>query len=131
MLNVTVANMGELSVLAASTTAFSAALAKLSVDVPTTSITFCGISGLLDFDSVGLYRLESGLTACGSPSIVTDTAVPLSMHRMNPECLDSDRSGPSIAAILLREEPDEDEEEEDDRKEEDDDGDEGDDGYSE
>jgi hypothetical protein len=44
---------------------------------------------------------------------------------MNPECLDSDGSGPSIAAILLREEPDEDEEEEDDRKEEDDDGDEG------
>ena len=53
------------------------------------------------------------------------------MHRMNPEYLDSDRSGPSIAAILLREEPDEGEEEEDDRKEEDDDGNEGDDGYSE
>ena len=34
------------------------------------------------------------------------------MQRMNPPCLDSDRSGPSIAAILLREEPDEDEEEE-------------------
>jgi hypothetical protein len=79
----------------------------------------------------GLYRLESGFTACDSPSIVADTAVPLSMHRMNPECLESDRSGPSSAAILLREEPDEDEEEEDDRKEEDDDGDEGDDGYSE
>jgi hypothetical protein len=56
--------------------------------------------------------------------------VPLGMHRMNPECLDSDRSGPSIAfTILLRGEPDE-EEEEEDRKEEDDDGDE-DDGYSE
>jgi hypothetical protein len=53
------------------------------------------------------------------------------MHRTNPPCLDSDCSGPSIAAIFLREEPDEDEEEEDDRKEEDDDGDEGDDGYSE
>jgi len=53
--------------------------------------------------------------------------VALGMHRMNSECLDSDRSGPSIAVtILLREEPDEDEEEEeDDRKEEDDDGDEG------
>jgi hypothetical protein len=51
---------------------------------------------------------------------------------MNPECLDSDRSRPSIAVTtFLREEPDEDEEEEDDRKEEDDDGDEGDDGYSE
>jgi hypothetical protein len=54
------------------------------------------------------------------------------MHGMNSECLDSDRSGPSIAVtILLTEEPDEDEEEEDDRKEEDDDWDEGDDGYSE
>jgi hypothetical protein len=54
------------------------------------------------------------------------------MHRINPGCLNSDPSGPSIAlTILLREEPDEDEEEEDDRKEEDDDGDEGDDGYSE
>jgi hypothetical protein len=53
------------------------------------------------------------------------------MHRMNSECLDSDRSGPSIAVtILLREEPDEDEEEDDDRKEEHDDDDEGD-GYSE
>jgi hypothetical protein len=55
-----------------------------------------------------------------------------STHRINPECLDSSRSGEAIAVtILLREEPDEDEEEEDDRKEEDDDGDEGDDGYSE
>jgi hypothetical protein len=44
------------------------------------------------------------------------------MPRMNPPCLDSDRSGPSIAAILLREEPDEDEEEQDDRKEENGDG---------
>ena len=54
------------------------------------------------------------------------------MRRMNPECLDSDRAGPSIAVtMLLREEPHEDEEEEeDDRKEEDGDGAE-DDGYSE
>ena len=53
------------------------------------------------------------------------------MHRMNPECLDSDPSGLSTAVtILLREEPDEDEEEEeDDRKEEDDDN--GAEGYSE
>jgi hypothetical protein len=83
----------------------------------------------------GLNRLESGFTACDSPSIVTDTAVPLSMHRMNPECLGSDCSGPSIAVTtFLREGPDEDEEEEDDRKENDDDADEGDesdDGYSE
>jgi hypothetical protein len=51
---------------------------------------------------------------------------------MNLGCLDSDRSGPSIAvAIFLREEPDEDEEEEDDRKEEDENGNEGDEGYSE
>jgi hypothetical protein len=63
--------------------------------------------------------------------MVTHYGVPLSMHRINPECLDSDRSGQSIVTILLREEPDEDEEEEDDRKEKDDDGDEGDDGYSE
>jgi hypothetical protein len=54
------------------------------------------------------------------------------MHRMNPECLDSDPSGLSIAVtILVRQEPDEDEEEEDDGKEEDDDEDDGDDGYSE
>ena len=53
--------------------------------------------------------------------------VPLRMHRMNPECLDSDPSGLSITVtILLREEPDEeDDEEEHDREEEDDDGDEG------
>jgi len=51
---------------------------------------------------------------------------------MNPECLVSDRSRPSIAVTtFMRENPDEDEEEEDDRKEEDDDEDEGDDGYSE
>lgn len=48
---------------------------------------------------------------------------------MNPVCLDSDRSGPSIAVtILLREEP-EDEEQEDEQDHddggEDDDGDEG------
>ena len=78
-----------------------------------------------------VWRFGSAVTPCGSPSIVTDYGVPLNMHRMNPEYLDSDRSGPSIAAILLREEPDEGEEEEDDRKEEDDDGNEGDDGYSE
>ena len=52
--------------------------------------------------------------------------VPLSMHRMNPECLDVDSSLP--ADILLREEP-EDEEEEDEEEHdgvgEDDDGDEG------
>jgi len=68
--------------------------------------------------------------AC-SLSMRSARGVPLGMYRMNPPCLHSDRSGPSIAAILLREEPDEEEEEEDDRKEEDDDGDEGDDGYSE
>jgi hypothetical protein len=53
---------------------------------------------------------------------------------MSPECLEFDRSSPSIAVtILLREEPDEeDDEEEDDHKEEenDDEDDEGE-GYSE
>jgi hypothetical protein len=59
--------------------------------------------------------------------------VPLGMHRISPECLDFDRSSPSIAVtIRLREEPDDEEdEEEEDRKEEDGDDDEGDDGYSE
>ena len=54
------------------------------------------------------------------------------MHRISPECLDFNRSSPSIAVtILLGEEPDDEEdEEEDDRKEEDGDDDEGD-GYSE
>jgi hypothetical protein len=57
--------------------------------------------------------------------------VPLGMHRMNPECLDSDPSGRSITlTILLREEPDDEDEEEHDGgggedEEEDDDGDEG------
>jgi hypothetical protein len=54
--------------------------------------------------------------------------VPLGMHRMNPECLDSDPSGLSIAVtVLLREEPgDEDEDEEEhDGGGEDEDGDEG------
>jgi hypothetical protein len=52
---------------------------------------------------------------------------------MSPECLDFDRSSPSIAVtILSREEPDEEEdEEEDDRKEEDDDENDEGDGYSE
>jgi hypothetical protein len=39
--------------------------------------------------------------------------VPLGMHRMNPECLDSDLSGVSITpTILVREEPDDDDEDE-------------------
>jgi hypothetical protein len=63
--------------------------------------------------------------------MVTAYGVSLTMHRINPECLDSDPSGLSIAVtILVRQESDEDEEEEDNGKEEDDD-DEGDDGYSE
>jgi hypothetical protein len=43
--------------LAASATAFSAALAKLSFDVPTTSITFSPFAVLLDFDSVRIVPL--------------------------------------------------------------------------
>jgi hypothetical protein len=57
--------------------------------------------------------------------------VPLGMRRINPECLDSERSDRSSPAdILLREEPEDEEEEDEDEEEhegdeEDDDGDEG------
>lgn len=54
--------------------------------------------------------------------------VPLAMHRMNPECLDSDPYGLAISlTILMREEPDDDEEEQDSAGEDED----GDEGYSE
>lgn len=50
------------------------------------------------------------------------------MHRMNPECLDSDPYGLAISlTILMREEPDDDEEEQDSAGEDED----GDEGYSE
>jgi len=83
-----------------------------------------------DFDSVRIVPLApASLPAAVLRPGGHGYGVPLGMHRMNPECLDSDRFGPSIAVtILLREEP-EDEEEEDDEEHdggvEDEDGDEG------
>ena len=59
------------------------------------------------------------------------------MSRIDPECLDSDPSGRSVAAdVLLRQEPDEEEDDDEeegegDGKEDDDDHDKDDDGYSE
>src|ERR1700757_1687759 len=52
------------TVFAASATAFSAAFAKLSFDVPTTSITFCAIWVSFDF-SVALYRCPATAVAKG------------------------------------------------------------------
>ena len=116
-------------------TAFSAAFAKLSLDVPTTSITVCAIcDSPLILIQFGLYRwgLDSRPLAVLCRSGCQGHGVPLAMHRMNPEYIGVYRAYGSVAAdVLLRQEPDEEEdEEEDDRKEEDDDGDE-DDGYSE
>ncbi len=53
------------------------------------------------------------------------------MHRLHPECPDSDLLDRSVAVdVLLRQEPDEDEEEDEGNDKDDDDDDEGD-GYSE
>src|SRR4029077_21239840 len=52
------------TVLAASATAFSAALAKLSLEDPTMSMTFCAMDGLLLLDR-RIYRWASRLVLLG------------------------------------------------------------------
>jgi len=121
------------TVFAASATAFSAALAKLSLDVPTTSITFCVSCGSpFDFDFfLWIVQLvcdcqRPRLRQFADPSSLRLSrirrTIPLGMYAERFGLKPSDRS--VRAAVLVREEPDEDEEEqhEDDDSQEDDNG---------
>src|SRR4029077_10619497 len=106
------------TVFAASATAFSAAFAKLSLDVPTTSITFCVICGfpLILISPSGLYSWSATVSAPASGSLPTHRrcgcqayGIPLGMYSEGFGLKPSDRS--VRAAVFVREEPDEDEEE--------------------
>src|ERR1017187_4258658 len=88
------------TVFAASATAFSAAFAKLSLEVPTTSIIFCVIAFSFDFDfslwSVPLVCAVTALPPGSSQPIIAVVAiargVPLAMGRIRPENLDPEIS---------------------------------------
>jgi len=136
------------TVFAASATAFSAAFAKLSLEVPTTSITFCVIR--FSFDLL-LWIVPLVCTVIGPlpHSLVwpkrntklrlpSGRGVPLGMSRIHPaEWGNTVPPGQSVAAnVLLRQEPDEGEDKEEDdgdgkEDEDEDEGDTHDDGYSE
>jgi hypothetical protein len=79
-------------------------------------------------------RLRSVMTQIASPPF---RGVPLGMNRVHPKCHDLSASDPSVAELILRQEPHQEEEEDDDddddpkKKDGDDDDDEAYDGYSE